>query len=393
MTSRGARLLEPLDLGLRTARNRVLFGPHVTNLGDEDRRLTHCHTAYYGRRARGGCGTIVVEGASVHESDWPYERAPLAERCADGWSAIAAAGHDEGALVLASLDHAGGQGSSAYSQLPLWAPSRVPEVASREVPKWMEADDIAAVVSGFGTAAKLAVEAGCDGVEVNAGQHSLVRQFLSGLTNQRDDEWGGDRLRFARDVLATVRAAVGPTRLVVLRLACDELAPWAGITPEQAPGMAAALIAGVDALVVVRGAIFSVEQTRPDFHQPPGFNIDLAAMMAETLPVPVFVQGSLVDVDQAALAIDRGCAGVEMTRAQIADPDLVAKVRAGHADRIRPCTRCNQVCQVRDARNPLVTCIGEPSAGRETEDPDWTRPTRTPRSVAVVGGGPAGLET
>jgi 2,4-dienoyl-CoA reductase-like NADH-dependent reductase (Old Yellow Enzyme family) len=198
MTSRAVRLLEPLDLGPRTARNRVLFGPHVTNLGDDDRRLTARHTAYYGRRARGGCGTIVVEGASVHDSDWPYERAPLAARCGDGWAAIGAACHDEGALVLASLDHAGGQGSSAYSQAPLWAPSRVPEVATREVPKWMEAEDIAAVVAGFAGAAKLAVDAGCDGVEVNAGQHSLVRQFLSGLTNQREDEWGGPRrYRFA----------------------------------------------------------------------------------------------------------------------------------------------------------------------------------------------------
>ncbi|MGI9031473.1 MAG: mycofactocin system FadH/OYE family oxidoreductase 1 [Ilumatobacteraceae bacterium] len=391
------RLLEPLDLGPRTARNRVLFGPHVTNLGDDDRQLTARHTAYYGRRAQGGCGTIVVEGASVHPSDWPYERAPLAERCGEGWAAVAAVCHDEGALVLASLDHAGGQGSSAYSQLPLWAPSRVPEVNTREVPKWMEADDIAAVVEGFAGAAKLAVDAGCDGVEVNAAQHSLLRQFLSGLTNQRDDEWGAERTKLAHDVLAAVRAAVGPTRLVVLRLSCDELAPWAGITPEQAPALAAELVTieggpGVDALVVTRGSIFSVEQTRPDFHQQPGLNIDLALLVGSGVDVPVVVQGSMVDVEQAGWAVEQGCAGVEMTRAQIADPDLVVKLRAGQAARIRPCTRCNQTCQVRDVRNPLVTCIGEPSSGRETEDPDWTRPARRTRHVAVVGGGPAGLE-
>ena len=112
--------------------------------------------------------------------------------------------------MIASLDHAGGQGSSAYSQAPLWAPSRVPEVNTREVPKWMEADDIAAVSTASRHAAKLAVEADLDGVEINAGQHSLVRQFLSGLTNQRDDEWGQDRLRFAREVIAA--RAIGARR-------------------------------------------------------------------------------------------------------------------------------------------------------------------------------------
>jgi len=386
-------LLGAVALGPRTAPNRVLFGPHVTNLGDDDRRLTARHVAYYARRARGRCGTIVVEGASVHPSDWPYERAPLAERCGDGWAAVAAACQEHGSVVVASLDHAGGQGSSAYSQAPLWAPSRVPEVATREVPKWMEPEDIEAVIAGFAGAAKLAVDAGCDGVEVNAGQHSLVRQFLSGLTNQRSDEWGGDRLRFARDVLAAVRAAVGPTRVVGLRLSCDELAPWAGITPEQAPGLASELGAGIDYLVVVRGSIFSVEQTRPDFHQPPGINIDLAGLIAGVVDVPVIAQGSIVSVGHALSVLDAGCAGVEMTRALIADPDLVAKLRAGHPERIRPCTRCNQTCQVRDVRNPLVTCIGEPTSGRETEDPEWTRPARVSRRVVVVGGGPAGLET
>ena len=101
-----------------------------------------------------------------------------------------------------------------------------------------------------------------------------MRQFLSGLTNQRGDEWGTDRLRFARDVLAAVRRGVGADRVLGLRLSCDELAPWAGITPDQAPAIAAALSELVDYLVVVRGSIYSAEKTRPDFHEPAGFNID-----------------------------------------------------------------------------------------------------------------------
>ena len=396
------QLLTSLTLGSRTAPNRVVFGPHVTNLGADDRSIPERHVAYYERRARGGCGTIVIEGASAHPSDWPYERSPLAERCADGWAAIVAACRPHGSLVVASLDHAGGQGSSAYNQAPLWAPSRVPEVNSREVPKWMEADDIAAVVEGFGSATKLAIDAELDGVEINAGQHSLVRQFLSGLTNQRDDEWGHDRLLFAREVIEAVRGAAGD-RVVGLRLSCDELAPWAGITPEMAPEIALAVVgAGLDYLVVTRGSIYTVEKTRPDFHEPTGFNIDVCrsvrAAVHEIHPgVPVVLQGSMTEIGQAEWALggyddDALCDAVEMTRAQIADPDLVAKLAADTADQIRPCTRCNQTCQVRDARNPIVTCIGEPTSGRETEDPDWYVPTPHPRDVVVVGAGPAGLE-
>lgn len=393
------KLLEPLPLGPRTAPNRILFGPHVTNLGDDDRRLTARHVAYYERRARGGCGTIVVEGASVHHSDHPYERAPLAERCAAGWNDITAACQPHGSLVLASLDHAGGQGSSAYDQAPLWAPSRVPEVATREVPKLMEVDDIEDVIDGFGAAAGLAVEAGLDGVEVNAGQFSLVRQFISGLTNERDDEWGGDKLLFARRVIAATRAALGDERVLVVRLCCDELAPWAGITPEMAPDIAEALVgAGADAIVVTRGSIYSVSMTRPDFHHPSGFNVEVARTVRDRVDVPVVLQGSIVEWGQAEWALggfddDAVCDAVEITRGQIADPDFVARLASDEADRIRPCTLCNQTCQVRDARNPIITCAGEPSSGRETEDPDWYRPAAVPRDVTIIGGGPAGLET
>lgn len=397
-------LLQPIELGPGSRRvvapARVLFGPHVTNLGDDDRRLTPRHTAYYERRARGGAGIVVVEGASVHRDDWPYERAPLADRCADGWAAIAEACHAHGTLVLASLDHAGGQGSSAYSQAAMWAPSRVPEVNSREVPKWMEADDITAVVEGFRAGAAAARAAGCDGVEVNAGQHSLVRQFLSGLTNHRGDEWGTDRVRFAREVLAAVRDGVGDG-VVALRLSCDELAPWAGITPDAAAAIAVELVGTghVDLLVVVRGSIYSAEKTRADHHEPPGYNIDLcrsvrSALRAAGHDIPVVLQGSVVDPAQAEWAIADGvCDMVEMTRAQLADPDLVATVRNGDAHRVRPCILCNQACQVRDARNPVVSCVVEPSTGHETGDPDWCSPAAQRRDVLVVGGGPAGLET
>ena len=396
------QLLSPITLASRVAPNRVMFGPHVTNLGADDRSIPDRQVAYYERRARGGCGLIVTEGASVHPFDWPYERAPLAERCGQGWAAVVAACRPHGSLVIASLDHAGGQGSSAYSQAPLWAPSRVPEVNSREVPKWMEPDDIGAVIDGFSRAAGIAVEADVDGVEINAGQHSLVRQFLSGLTNQRDDAWGQDRLLFARQVIDAVRAS-SDGRIVGLRLSCDELAPWAGMTPESAPEIATALVAvGLDYLVVTRGSIYTVEKTRPDFHEPTGFNVEVcrsvrSAVHAATPDVPVMLQGSIVEIGQAEWALGgyddpAVCDGVEMTRAQIADPDLVAKLTRGDVDRIRPCTRCNQTCQVRDARNPIVTCVGEPTSGRETEDPDWYVPATHPREVVVVGAGPAGLE-
>ena len=392
-------LVQSLSLGSRTAPNRVMFGPHVTNLGTDERTFSPDHVAYYERRAMGGCGVIVVEGASVHDSDWPYERAPLASRCADGWADIAKACHRHGALVVASLDHAGGQGSSAYSQQPLWAPSRVPEVNSREVPKWMEHHDIVAVIEGFGEAARLALSAGCDGVEINAGQHSLVRQFLSGLTNQRGDEYA-DRLLFARQVVHAVKSAALAVRadaVIGLRLSCDELAPWAGITPEMAPDIARELCElGIDYVVVVRGSIFSAEKTRPDFHEPTGFNIDVCRSIRSALPahVAVFLQGSIVDVGQAEWAMSDGvCDAVEMTRAQIADPELVQKIKNDQHAQIRPCIRCNQTCQVRDARNPIVTCVSEPTSGHELQDPDWYVSSVSSQTVTVVGAGVAGLET
>lgn len=392
------RLADGVRLGAVQAPSRVLFGPHETNLG-RGRGISDRHVAYYAARAAGGAGVIVTETASVHASDWPYERAPLAAECGQGWAAVAEACRPQGAVVLAGLGHSGSQGASAFSQSALWAPSRVPDVASREMPMEMEQGEIDELVAGFAAAAESAVQAGMDGVEIEAGQYSLLRQFLSGLTNQRGDAYGEDKTLLLRDVLAAVRRAVGD-RVVGLRLSCDELAPWAGITPEQAVGIVEAVLDRIDYLAVVRGSAMGTSATRPDLHTEPGFNIDLCRQIREVAGgrALVVLQGSVVEHQQAQQALDDGVADlVEMTRAQIAEPRLVELVRAGHSDRIRPCVLCNQKCRVRDNRNPIVSCIGEPfsghESGREREDrlpAAFALTTR--REVLVVGGGPAGLE-
>ena len=334
-------LLDPVRLAGRTAPSRVIFGPHETNLG-EGRALSARHAAYYGRRAAGGAGVIVTEVASVLDGDWPYERAPLAAACPDGWRQIAAACRPSGTVLLAGLGHAGLQGSSAYSQRELWGPSGFTDVVSRETPMVMGRREIDAVIGGFAAAAALAVAAGADGVEIDAGPGALLRQFHSGLTNQRADAYGDDRLALTQAVLAAVRRAIGAQRVLAVRLSCDELAPWAGVTPQLAAGQAAALAPHLDLLTVVRGGPYSGSAYRPGAHTPPQFNQDLAAAIRAAVGgrVPVVLQGSVVDAGAAQAALAAGAADlVEMTRAQIADADLVAKLRAGHGQRIRPCER------------------------------------------------------
>lgn len=395
----GPRAVEPISLAGVTAPSRVVFGPHETNLGD-GRSLSPRHVAYYQARAAGGCGVLVTETASVHPSDWPYERAPLATECSEGWAAVADACHRHGTVVLAGLGHAGAQGSSAYSQSALWAPSPVADAASRELPMAMEQTEIDALVAGFAHAASQARSAGLDGVEIDAGALSLLRQFHSAITNHRTDAYGVDPLALTVAVVAAVRSAIGPDAIVALRLSCDELAPWAGVTPEHAAQQVARLAPSLDLLTVVRGGPYSATAYRPDVHTPPGFNRDLCAAMrnAAAGAVPVVLQGSVVDAAMAQGALADGvCDLVEMTRAQIADPTLVSSLRTGRS--IRPCLLCNQACRVRDNRNPLISCVVDPRAGHETVDPPPVpplpanlTPTQPAGRALVVGGGPAGLE-
>jgi mycofactocin system FadH/OYE family oxidoreductase 2 len=393
-------LFAPLDLGSRRAANRIVFAAHQTNFATHN-RFEKRHAAYYAARAAGGTGTIVLEGSVVHPSDWPYEYVIFGydPHVVDGYKLVADAVHSHDALALAHLTHSGMQGTSHYSQLPLWAPSPVPEVNSREMPKEMEEEDIAAVIDGFVQAARYAMEGGLDGVEINAGQDSLIRQFLSPLTNQRSDQYGGSmdrRLRFVRAVLQGVRNVVDRPGLVGLRLVGDEYAPWAGIKPEDAAEIAGLLAVdgAIDFISVTSGSIYSGHMTRPGLYAPPGFAAHLAGVIKSAVSVPVFAQGSIADAEMAAGLVLQGQAdAVEMTRALIADPELPAKVRDGDPASVRPCVLSNQDNIVGMVQNPRLSCVNNPAAGYEGTV-EFAPLTRAPVhcKVMVVGGGPAGLE-
>lgn len=393
-------LFAPLPLGSKTAPNRFVFAAHQTNFAVHH-RFEARHAAYYAARAAGGVGLIVLEGSVVHPSDWPYEYVIFGYQpeVVDGYRRMAEAIHRHGALALAQLTHSGMQGSSHYSQAPLWAPSPVAEVNSRELPKEMEPEDIAAVIAGFAQTAEYALAGGLDGVEINAGQDSLIRQFLSPLTNQRGDEFGGElnnRLRFARQVIQAVRERVGVNAVVGLRLAGDEYAPWAGLKPEDAREIARLLAADgqIDFISVTSGSIFSGHLTRPGLYMPPGFAAPLAAGVKAAVTLPVFAQGSIVDPSMAADLVNEGQAdAVEMTRALITEPELPLKLRQGRADDIRPCLLSNQDNVIGLVQNPRLSCVNNPAAGYDS-DPEFAPLSRAPVShrVMVIGGGPAGLE-
>jgi len=394
------QLLSPLPLGRQNAPSRIVFAAHQTNFGTHH-RFAERHTAYYAARAAGGAGVIVLEGSLVHPSDWPYEYAIVGydEGVVAGYQQVATAIHAHGALALAHLTHSGMQGSSHYSQAALWGPSPVPEVNSRELPKEMEPEDIAEVVAGFAQAATFARAGGLDGVEINIGQDSLIRQFLSPLTNMRGDAYGGpleNRLRFAREVIQAVRRAVGDQAIVGVRLSGDEYAPWAGLKPEDCAEIASILATdgGIDYISVTSGSIYSTHLTRAGLYMPPGYAAHLAGTIKAAVSLPVFAQGSIVEPKMAAgLLVEDQADAVEMTRALIADPELPQKLRAGRPEDIRPAILSNQDNLIGMVQNPRLSCVNNPAAGYEqTAEFATLPPAGNPRRVLVIGGGAAGLE-
>jgi mycofactocin system FadH/OYE family oxidoreductase 2 len=394
------RLLDKIKIGPVELPNRIVFGSHPTNFAAGN-LLSEQHAAYYRERAKGGAGMIVLEELLVHPSDLPYEKALFGylKEIVPGCRRVAEEVHRYGAVAVAQLNHSGLQSDGSAAMRELWAPSAVPDVVAREVPKPMEENDIREVVSGFAAAAGHAVEGGLDGVEINAAQYSLIRQFMSPLTNQRADDYGGEltnRLRFCVQVLQSVREVIGADKLLGLRLCGDEFAPWGGLTPDDAAEIACILekLNVLDYITVAVGSLYTPHLSAATHYSEPGLALAAAAAVKKAARLPVFAEGRIHRPEFAArVAGEQLADGVYMNRALIADPDLPRKIERGEADRVMVCLSCNQGCQVRHSMGRPLSCLLNPRAGVESDrDMMSICPARAPKKVLVVGAGPAGLE-
>ena len=391
-------LFSPLRIGTVTVPNRISFSAHLTNLSD-DGLPSERYAAYLAARARGGAGLIITEEQSVHRSDRAYEHLIEAFRpeAVPGYRDLTRAVHRYDTRVFAQLNHNGQQGSGRYSRLPLWAPSAVPDVMFRETPKVMEPEDIREVEDAFARSAVHVREGGFDGIELQFSHSSLARQFMSPLSNVRSDEYGGsleNRLRFAREVIAAVRGAVGTDYSVGVRLCADELIPG-GLNLDDARRIATLLEGDgqIDFVNLSLATFYNLYMVGGTMHLPLGYTESLAAGIKEVVSLPVFATGRINDPALAERILADGHADmIGVVRGQIADPDFATKSREGRVEELRACIACNQGCYGRVGLNMTIGCVQNPAVGQETAEGELTlQPALRKKRVLVVGGGPAGM--
>lgn len=394
------RVFSPVELGGITLRNRVFVSAHTTNFGT-DFLPTDRHVAYHAERARGGAGLIITEPLRVHPTSLGRAGGLAADPAAlPGLTRITTAVREQGAAVFTQLTHAGRHSENVFRRSAAWGPSPRRWTASGAVPHAMSRRDLAQVREAYADAARLAVLAGFQGVEIHFGHGHLLHQFISPLANDRADDYGGsetNRLRFPLEVLDAVLDAVGDQVVVGVRLSADELV--AGGQDLDAGRRIAALLDGTRPIGFLNVSVASYTVPSIGHHvadlsegHTPYLN-EILAVARECARVPVLAACRFVDLADAERGLDTGLlAAIAMTRAHIADPALLAKARAGEEHRIRPCVSCN-FCIGEIAGHRPMTCMVNPRVGREAQWPEHPGSAETPGRVLVVGGGPAGLET
>lgn len=388
-------VLSPIDVGGVRIPNRTVRTAHATGIGAG--RLSDDLIAYHAARARGGFGLTVLEILAVHPSS-PGTLNAFDPTISDGYARLMDAVRPHGMKVFQQLWHAGHNGAPLDGSPP-WSPSDVPSPQLGVVPRAMSKGQIDEIVAAFAAAARLCKAAGLDGVEVHGAHGYLIQQFLSRNANRREDDYGGDlpnRMRFLLEVMRAVRAEVaGPGFAVGIRLATD--LTDGGVTVADNQAVVAALEAEglADFINISLGNYHTFPKMIGGMHEPVGYELDTAVPIGERARVPVIVTGRFRTLEEADQVVRRGEADlVGLTRASIADPDLVVKTQRGEADRVRPCIACNQGC-VGQLLGPQrrVGCAVNAAAGFEaTLGDDKLQPAERPRRVLVIGGGPAGME-
>lgn len=391
-------LFSPLTIGKIRVPNRISFSAHLTNFA-ENCLPSERHVHYLAARARGGTGLIITEEQSVHPTDRAYEKLIEAfnPEVIPGYKNITRAIHEYETKIFAQLNHNGQQCGGTLSRLPVWAPSPVPDVLFREVPKEMEIEDIKEIIEYFCRSAVHVREGGFDGIELQFGHSSLARQFMSPLTNLRNDEYGGsfeNRLRFPLELLAAVRRTIGDDFTLGVRLCADEMIPG-GLTLEDAKQIAQQLEGQgcIDFMDLSLSTFYNLYLVGGTMHMPLGYAVPLSAGIKEVVRLPVFATGRINDPTLAERILANGQADmIGMVRAQICDPDIARKTKEGRLDEIRYCIADNQNCYGRVGLNKSIGCLQNPAVGFEHEEGEaHLIPTKRKKRVMVIGGGPAGM--
>ena len=390
-------LFDPLRIGPIEVPNRLMQTAHSKQYSD--RVESDRETAYYVRRAVGGCGLFVAGNHFVHPSGSirGFEDAFRPESIAAN-RRMTDAVHGAGSRIFVQLNHHGAQAQPDGPDGPraVYAPSRILSPSTGHATRAMSLDEIAELVEAWASSAALARDGGFDGVEIHMAHGYLLHQFLSPLYNARTDEYGGDlegRTRFPREVLRAVRDRVGDDIAVGIRIVANEFHPD-GMDGADLRAVIARLRAeaDVDFLDLAAGGYHNVHYVFPSAPMPYAWlRDDVAAVKAANPDIAVFGVGAAHSVEDAAEVIASGIADmVALTRAQIADPDLGLKLRGAGGDGIRHCIRLNQGCLGRGSRGLPMSCTVNPLAGRELERGSRPR-ALSPQRWVVVGGGPAGM--
>ena len=390
-------LFSPIKIKSLELVNRVVMPPMGTNLGNPDGTVSEANLAYIMRRARGGAGLIITEISSVHPSGSAIgnELGSYDDRFIPGLKKIADAVHAAGAKVALQLHHAGRESLELLQQGKAVAPSPIPSLIFRLTPREITREEIQEIIAAFGAAARRGVEAGFDAVEVHGAHGYLLTQFLSSLSNKREDEYGGsliNRSRFIIEVLQEVRKAVGPDFPISLRLSVEECIKDGYTFEDIRPILPNLVKAGTDMLhasLGTHGSPGGITSAPPEY--PPGFNVWRAKKLKEAVGLPVIAVGRFSDPSSANEVIARGEADlVAFGRQFLADPDFLIKAREGRPEDIRKCLSCNQGCIERLILGEgKIRCALNPETGQEMIYPQG--PASVRRKVWIVGGGPGGL--
>ena len=384
----------------KTLRNRVVFGAHTANMAEQGLPGAR-HMGYYLERAKGGAGMIVVEPVPVHRTAVLTRGNMLhsSDAIIAPLKRITDACHAEGAVMVQQLYHVGQHGDFDNSYQAAWSPSGLPSFHDSDGSHAMSEAEIEEIIESFVAAAVRAQKAGFDGVELFGAYNGLIEQFWLPWTNRRTDQWGGslgNRMRFTSEIITRTRSAVGDAFIIGLNASIDSgvsIALQLEALCEIAQWLDARRL--IDYISCGTGGYFNFAELMPTFQ----FADKLGAPYAEALKkvvrhARVQAESHIRTPENAQYVVASGQADmVSVVRGQIADPHWANKAREGRADDVRGCISCNQMCWGRRSRDYWISCLVNPSAGREFE---WggDRFTAAPvaKRVLVVGGGPAGLE-